>query len=181
MATTFDIAELKANLLQIINERDQLRVELMHAKSTIVELENQNMEYDRLLSNTLLQLKACKSKRTVTSAPKISWLGTWQYSSDYPQLTPIENAWANGWLQKAFTQMPAMLDRENLGPCHVVNSRLLYSALLQSAGANMQQALAYAEEVVTMAVNHGLQELAAKGNFHRGLCYLYLGEFANAR
>ena len=180
MATALTDGEMKANLLQIINERDQLRVQLMHAKSTINELENQNLEYDRLLSNALSQLEACKPKPTVDIAPKTSWIGTWQCSSDYPQFGPIEKAWASGQLQKALTQIPAMVDREDLGPHHAVNSRLLYSALLQS-GANLQQALAKAEEAVTMAVDLGLQELAAKGQFHRALCYHHLGDFANAR
>lgn len=181
MATAFTNSEMKASLLQIINERNQLRVELMHAKSAIIELENQNLEYDRLLSGALSHLQAYEPKPTVTATPKTSWIGTWQCSSDYPQLAPIEKAWANGWLQKALNQIPAMLDREDLGPHHLINSRLLYSALLQSTGANLQQALANAEEAVTMAVDLRLQELAAKGQFHRALCYHYLGEFANAR
>ena len=176
----FTNAEMKANLLQVINERNQLKVELMHAKSAIIELGNQNLEYDRLLSNALLQLEACNPKPTVPTAPTTSWIGTWQCSSEYPQLAPIERAWANGWLQKALAQMPAMLDREDLGPHHAINSRLLYSALLQS-GANLQQALHNAEEAIAMALDLGLQQLAAKGQFHRALCYLYLGEFANAR
>ena len=176
-----DNAETKENLIQIIKERDQLRVDLMHAKSAIIELEEQTLEYDRLLSNALSQLQACKSKPTPTVAPKPSWIGTWQCSLDAPQLAPIETAWANGWLQKALSQMPAMLDRNDLGPHHVINSRLLYSALLQSTGGNLQQALANAEEAVTMAVDLGLQDLAAKGQFQRGLCYHYLGHFANAR
>lgn len=180
MAIAFTNAEMKASLLQIINERNQLKVELIHANSAIIELENQNQEYDRLLSNALSQLQACKPKPIVTVSPKTSWIGTWQCSSDYPQLAPIEKSWANGWLQKALAQMPAVLDQD-LGAHHTINSRLLYSALLQSTGANLRQALANAEEAVAMAVDLGLQELAAKGQFHRALCYHYLGEFANAR
>ena len=181
MATALTSSEMKSVLQQIISERDQLRLELMHAKSVIVELENQNLEYDRLLSETLSELQVRKPNPTVTVAPTTSWIGTWQCSSDYPLLSPIEKAWENGWLQKALSQMPAMMNREDLGPQHVIQSRLLYSAILQSTGTNLQQALASAEEAVTIAVDLGLQELAAKGQFHRALCYHYLGEFANAR
>ena len=180
MATTFTNTEMKENLLQMVDERDQLRIELMHAKSAIIELENQNLEYDRLLSNAISQLEAYRLKPPAAIAPKTRWIGTWQCSSDYPQLAPIENAWENGSLQKALAQMPAMVDREDLGPHHTINSRLLYSALLQS-GANLQKALINAEEAVTVAVDLGLQDLAAKGQFHRALCYYYLGDFANAR
>ena len=77
--------------------------------------------------------------------------------------------------------MPAMIDREDLGPYHTANSRLLYSALLQSTGANLPQAIVDAEIAVTMKVDIRLQELAAKAHFHRALCYHYLGGFANAR
>ena len=63
MAATFTHAEMKENLLQIINERDQLRIELTHAKSAIIELEDQNLEYDGLLSNAVSQIQACKSKK----------------------------------------------------------------------------------------------------------------------
>lgn len=68
METASSDAEMKANLLQIINERNQLRAELMQAKSAIMELEQHNLEYDRLLSNTLLQLEACKSKPVMATA-----------------------------------------------------------------------------------------------------------------
>ena len=181
MTTAFTSAEMRTILLQIINERDQLKVELKHAKSAIIELENQNMEYDRLLSIALSQLQTCKSTRAESISPCTSWLGNWQCSSDYPELAPIENAWAKGSIQTALSQMPAILAREDLGPHYHVNSRLLFSALLQSTDANLQQALAKAEEAVTMAVDLGLQELAAKGQFHRALCYHFLGDFAEAR
>ena len=62
MTTVFTNAELKANVLQIIHERNLLRMELMHAKSAIIELENQNKEYKDLLSRALMQLEACKLK-----------------------------------------------------------------------------------------------------------------------
>lgn len=181
MAVAFNNAKMREHLLQIINERDQLRVELRHAKSAIIELEGQTLEYDRLLSNALSQLQACQSKPIPTVAPKPSWIGTWQCSLHTPRLALIETAWANGWLQKALSQMPAMVDRNDLGPHHFINSRLLYSALLQSTGGDLRQALANAEEAITMAVDLGLQDLAAKGQFQRGLCYHYLGHFANAR
>ena len=72
MANAFMDAEIKAHLLHIINERDQLRAELMHAKSAIVELEKQNLEYGHLLNNVLLQFEACKPKCEVNHELKIS-------------------------------------------------------------------------------------------------------------
>ena len=181
VASAFTNAEMKANLLQLTSQLYQLKAELKHAKSTIVELENQNLEYERMLSGALSQLQIYKPKSTAVIAPKRSWIGTWECSSDDPQLAPIENAWANGWLQKALSQMPAVLARQDLGPHHAIKSRLLYSSLLQCTGVHMAKALAHAEEAATMAIDRSLQDLAAKAQLQRGLCYHHLGEFANAR
>lgn len=57
-------------------------------------------------------------------------------------------------------------------------SRLPYSALLQSTSRNLQQALANAEGADTMAVDLGLRDQAANGQFQRRLCYQHLGQFA---
>ena len=62
MTTAFTGEELQVNLRQIINERNLLRLEIRHAKSAMIELENQNKEYSHLLSTALEQLEACKAK-----------------------------------------------------------------------------------------------------------------------
>ncbi|MCJ1454798.1 hypothetical protein MMC28_005151 [Mycoblastus sanguinarius] len=174
-------AEAQATLLKLISERDQLRMELAYARSTIVELETQNVEFTRLLSNAHAALQACDAKPFVFPSPK-RWIGTWHSSpSEYPELAPIEDAWENGRLQHALSQMPAQLERTDLGHRHRINARLLYSALIQSSGDNFNSALLYAEEACQIAMEVNMQELAGKAQFHRGLCYYYLKEYANSR
>lgn len=175
--------DFKAQIVRIIKERDDLRLELAHAKTTIVELESQNIELDRLLSNAHTQLYANDSSRSSDPVPKASWIGTWKRSSplEYPALVPVEMVWSNGNLQHALNQMPAMLERSDFGHRHRINARLLYSALIQSSGRNFQIALNYAEEALQIASELRLHELAGKAQFHRGICYLYLGKYANAR
>ena len=73
----------------------------------------------------------------------------------------MEKAWSSHWLQKALTEVHAMLDGEDLRSRHAVISTLLCSAMLQPTGANLQQALAEADEALTIAVDLGLQEPAA--------------------
>ena len=57
MESAFTNPEMKATLIQITNERDQLKLELMHANSAIVELEKQIIEFEGLLSKALSQLE----------------------------------------------------------------------------------------------------------------------------
>lgn len=179
---TLTMDDIKGQVVQIIKERDELRTELAHAKTTIVELENQNIELDRLLSNAHTELYANDSTRSSDPVPKASWIGTWKRSSpvDYPALVPVEMAWSNGNLQHALNLMPTMLERTDFGHHHRINARLLYSALIQSSGRNFQIALKYAEEALQIASELRLHELASKAQFHRGICYLYLCEYSNA-
>lgn len=175
--------EFKAQLVQIIKERDEIRTELSHAKTAIVELENQNIELDRLLANAHTRLYANDSTRWSNPVPKASWIGTWKRSSPllYPALVPVEMEWCNGNLQHALNLMPTMLERADFGHRHRTNARLLYSALIQSSGKNFHVALKYAEEALQIASELRLHELAGKAQFHRGMCYLYLCEYANAK
>ena len=181
MDASLAIEEAKESLVEIARERDELRVVLSHAKTAIIELENQNIELDRLLSNAHFQLHESNPKRFATLAPK-AWIGTWQSDPEqYPALVPIENVWRNGHLQQALNLMPAMLERKDFGVRHRINARLLFSALIQSSGENFRTALQYAEEALQLASAAKLHELAGKAQFHRGLCYYFLSEYADAK
>lgn len=175
--------EFKTQLVQIIKERDELRTELAHAKTAIIELENQNIELDRLLANAHSQLYENDSTRSSDPIPKAQWIGTWLRLSPamYPALAPIETIWRNGNLQHALKLMPTMLERNDFGHSHRINARLLYSALIQSSGGNFHIALQYAEEALQIASELRLHELTGKAQFHRGICYMYLCMYANAR
>jgi tetratricopeptide (TPR) repeat protein len=175
------IEEAKAMLLKIVRERDELRIELAHAKTAIIELENQNVEYDRLLSNANNQLYESDPKRFAILAPQ-EWIGTWQCDPEhYPALVPIEKVWRNGHLQQALNMMPAMLERKDFGVRHRINARILFSALIQCSGDNFRVACQYAEEALQIASEAQIHELAGKAQFHRGLCYYFLSEWANAK
>lgn len=188
-----DITDVKAFLLQIISERDQLRLELIHAKVVIKEFENQNIQLQHLLSNANAQVQVFMPK-VIQVAPSKAFIGTWQcVSKESPALAPIERAWKNGRIQQALSQMPAMLNRDELGERHCINARLLYSAILQT-GNKFRLALSNAEEALEMAYavqsreqdSSGceqtvLRSLIMKAQFHRGLCYYFQEEYANSR
>ena len=129
----------KTQLLQIVKERDELRTELARAKTVIIELENQNIELDRMLTSAHAHLYANGSARSSDPIPKVSWIGTWKRSDPlmYPALVPVETAWCNGYLQHALNMMPTLLERSDFGHLHRINARLLYSALIQSSGKEL--------------------------------------------
>lgn len=181
------VEEIERDLHKIIGEReelrkerDEIRMELRCAKIAVVELENQNVELDRMLKIAHSQLSEHIPKRSATPAPNI---GTWLSSpEEYPGLCAAENMWRNGRLQQALSQMPTLIEREDFGVRHQINARLLLSALIQSSSHDFQVALQWAEEALRMASQEQqLLDLAGKAQFHRGLCYYYLGEYANAK
>ena len=183
------VEEIKSDLCKIIrerdelrNERDEIRKELLYAKTAVVELENQNLELDRMLKIAQSQLAEHIPKRSSTPALKDS-IGTWLSSPDeYPGLLSVENTWRNGHLQEALSQMPTLIEREDFGIRHQINARLLLSSMIQSSSHNYPLALRWAEEALRMASQEQqLLDLAGKAQFHRGLCYYFLGEYANAK
>lgn len=173
--------EILAALKSIVSEREALRHELAIAKQTITELELQNIEFDRLLNNAHKHFYSPDPDKGSVSPPPKGWIGTWLSSPlENPALFPVEEAWRHGHLQQALAMLPALLIHEDLGEYHHVNCRLLYSALIQSTGSELSIALRYAEEALQIATDQKLHQLVGKAHFHRGLCYLYMGEPANA-
>ncbi len=182
METRFGKQQVKAALQQIIDERDHYEKELSIAEQAIQEFQFQIIEYDRLLADAHRQLSIHDPKRTSKISLPKHWIGTWQSSpEEFEALVCVEDAWLKGNLQAALNLMPGMLERIDLGHRHRVNAMLLYSAMISSSGANLMIALRYTEEALTLATRHRLHELAGKAQFHRGLCYFYLGEPAKAK
>ena len=176
------VEEVKRDLQEIVRERDEIRIELLYAKTAVVELENQNLELDRMLKIAHSQLSEHVPKRSSTPEPK-TCVGSWLSSpEEYPGLRAAENMWRNGHLQQALSQMPTLIERKDFGVRHQINARLLLSAIIQSSSHDFQVALQWAEEALRMASQEQqLLDLAGKAQFHRGLCYYYLGEYANAK
>ena len=173
--------KVEAALLQIINERNHYRNESAIKTQTIHELVFQIVERDRLLANAHRKLYVYDPRRQSRSPPQ-DWIGVWLTDpQQFPALLPVEDTWRNGRLQAALNQMPEMLARDDLGLNHRVNARLLYTAMIWSSGGNIAIALQYAEEALDLATWSRLHKLAGKAQFHRGLCYLHLGEPSKAK
>ena len=173
--------EIRQLLRGIIRERDQLKSDLKLAKAAIIEMENQNLELDRLLSNAHASIQKAFSEPVLRNPPT-SWIGMWECSpAEYPTMAPIEDLFRTGQKQRALNWMPSFLRRKDLDNRHRANGRLLYAALLQSTGSNLRTALLYAEEALQISYDVRLHDLAGKANFWRGLCHLSMDEFANAK
>lgn len=181
MENLIEAQRVKAACQQVIDERDYWRKEASILKQAITELQFEKLELERLVDNAHRQIKIDNPKRLQEYSIQSTWIGTWKCSpQEYPALVCVEDAWRNGHLQQALNQMPTMLERKDFGHHHQVNARLLYCALISTSGVNLMLGLHYAEEALQLATRYHLQELAGKAQFHRGLCYLFLNEPANA-
>lgn len=197
--------QIEQQVVAIIKERDDLRIDNQLSKMAIVELENQIMELDRLLTNsqglvrgmqqytgTFLSNASTESVNSTVRNSKArtgfivagnkSFIGPWECSPlEYPLLAPIEDLFRNGQRQKALNQMPQLLMRRDLDSRSRVNTKLLFAALIQSSGQNLMTALRLTEEALCLASEVKLIELAGKANYWRGLVFLCLEEWANAK
>lgn len=197
--------QIEQQVVAIIRERDHLRIDNQLSKMAIVELENQIMELDRLLTNSQalvrgmqqytgtflsnasaesvnLSPRTSRTKTSFLAAGKKSFIGPWECSPlEFPLLAPIEDLFRNGQRQKALNQMPQLLMRRDLDSRYRVNTKLLFAALIQSSGQNLMTALRLTEEALCLASEVKLIELAGKANYWRGLVFLCLEEWANAK
>ena len=181
--------EIHYCLTQIINDRNSLQTQLSYTKSTIRELHAENQELHRLLKSAQDALRSCDDKKPTQIHPRnldlshnSNWIGgTWlACAKEMPMLAGVEEAWQGGRPQQALVLLTATIRAEGLKASHRVNAGLLYSAILRSNN-DFQGALHHAEESLSIAMQTEKYQLIGKAQFHRGLCYLYLNQFANAR
>ncbi len=181
--------QIYIHLLQIVNDRDRLQTELHYAESTIYELDAQNRELHRLLKSVQDALQSSDDRvptqihpRNLDLSHKANWIGgTWlSCAKTAPLLTAAEAAWQGGKSQQALALVAPILNEEDLKPSHRINAGLLYSAILRGNG-DLEGALHYADECLSIAKETEQRQLTGKAQFHRGLCCLYLDRYADAR
>lgn len=181
--------QIYTHLLQIVNDRDRLQTELQYAESTIYELDAQNRELHRLLKSVQDALQSSGDGASTQIHPRnldlshqANWIGgTWlSCAKTAPLLTAAEAAWQGGKSQQALALVASILNEEDLKPSHRINAGLLYSAILRGNG-DLEGALHYADECLNITKETEQRQLTGKAQFHRGLCYLYLDRYADAR
>ena len=176
-------ADLRKKLVGIIKERDELREEMKLAKLAICELESQNIQLDQMLTD-LRSIPQFQNLTPIIKPPSRSFIGPWECSpEEYPILQPVEHLFRNGHRQQALNCLSSVMLRKDLDSSALINAKLLCAALLQSTGSEsaIKRALAYAEESLSLCYKVRLHELAGKANYWRGLCYMCLEQWANAR
>ncbi len=181
--------EIHCHLTNIISDRDSLQTQLNYTKSTVRELHAENQELHRLLKAAQDALRSCDDKKPTQIHPRnldlshdANWIGgTWlACAKETPMLAGAEEAWQGGKPQQALALLTSIIHEEGLKPSHRVNAGLLYSAILRSNN-DLQGALHRAEESLSIAMRTEKYQLIGKAQFHRGLCSLYLNQFAKAR
>ena len=195
--------DLAALLVEVVQERDTLRAKLRYSQSTIIELQRQNMELDELLTSaqdaltekvvTLASpfpatsvpasLRASRNANIPAKRDRLgsTWIGgTWLVDpTNNPIIRSAEASWQAGNAQQALAKLTPLVVGNKISPTDRVNSGLLYSSILRSSG-QAERALGHTEECVRVVRRHELHALIGKAQFHRGLCFLHLGRYADA-
>lgn len=182
MAPLKPCQEICSTIAHLIADRNRLGTALAYAESTISELEFQNLQMEQLLFHAHSALQSNAQILNTAILPESSWIGgSWLSSPTVtPFLAEVESAWQSGLAQQALVKLTSILLRHDLMDYHRGEAELLFCAILRSSG-NIQQALDHAEKSLEIARQSQLHNLIGKAQFHRGLCFLYLERYADAR
>lgn len=170
----------------LIDERDRLQSELAYYKSAVDVLQLQNKWYaERLKTDNFSLDDRLPSEKT----PDVHWVAgnfLYQPSIDH-YLKDSVDAYQDNSAQRAMALLSLKINTGNLMDAQRVNAQLLLTAILRASGTTrdseelMQRALALADDALLIAEEMEDCTWVCKAHFHRGLCYLHLNRWADAR
>ncbi|KAL8813977.1 MAG: hypothetical protein Q9223_006767 [Gallowayella weberi] len=109
-----------------------------------------------------------------------TWIGGNWLAPSGDLLEPAETMWRQGDAEAALDLIDAVLSRHNLTIEDDVNANLLVSAIKRASG-DVAQASKCAEDALVIANEGERYVLASKAQFHRGMCFLGRGQYAQAQ
>ncbi|KAL8807280.1 MAG: hypothetical protein Q9182_000785 [Xanthomendoza sp. 2 TL-2023] len=144
-------------------------------------------QYRSLTDRTIEEL-AQQARYASMSGPSIpvvvahasTWIGGNWLAPSGELLAPAEKMWHQGNAEAALDLIDAVLSRHNLTIEDDVNANLLVSAIKRASG-DMAQASKCAEDALVIANEGERYVLASKAQFHRGMCFLGRGQYAQAQ
>ncbi|KAI4179725.1 MAG: hypothetical protein L6R41_007674 [Letrouitia leprolyta] len=168
----------------LLDDRDQLSQRLKFAERTIQELSQQVQHANSLARNAQQSVLLARDKKKIEKRPESckpsTWIGGSWLAPSVAILAPAEKAWQDGNTQQALVLVEPLLRRHNSTVSEDVNVTLFISAVLRASG-DFAQASKYAEDALVIAREADAYMLASKCEFHRGLSFLKLNQFAQAR
>ena len=184
------IQNTQSIIAAISEERNQLRVKLTYAESTVRELVRQNKEQGSMIAEAQALLvmngmDATLKAAKLSSIPKqsqtdLNWIGgTWPVNvANKTILGPAEAAWQSGKSQQAIELLTKLL-RSNLSAAELIDLHLLFSAVLLDSN-QLEKALKHADIALRNAKQHDHVDAIGKSQFYRGLCFYNMNRYANA-
>jgi hypothetical protein len=94
-------------------------------------------------------------------------------------LGPAENAWANSRTQDALNLLTTAINKDELQASDRMKAELLLGVILRGCGQVMKD-LSHIEEALYGAQKTRMHQWIGRAHYHRGLCWLYLEQYANA-
>ncbi|KAL9580640.1 MAG: hypothetical protein Q9212_004373 [Teloschistes hypoglaucus] len=175
----------------LVQDRKRLSEHLAFANRSVEEFREQARHAQMLVKSaaeaTMPALDVNRSKRSLGEANIPStWIGGSWLAPSVPALAPAEKLWQDGQAQQALIVVGRLIRQAGPTVSEDVHARLFISALLRASG-DLPQAHKHAEEALIIAKEAGAAQeadayvLAAKAEFHRGLCFLKMGRYAQAQ
>ncbi|KAI4255792.1 MAG: hypothetical protein LQ352_002392 [Teloschistes flavicans] len=182
--------DLLGTIQYLLEDRKRLSEHLALANGTVEEF-RQLAQHAHILSRnaaeaTTLSSNSSRFKKSIGEANTAStWIGGSWLAPSVAALGPAEKLWQDGQAQQALILVGSLLRQPAPTVSEDVHARLFISALLRASG-DLGQAHKHAEDALVMAKEaRAAQEadsfmLVSKAEFHRGLCFMKMGRYAQA-
>ena len=184
-------SEIAVIAKELLDERDQLKNQLAYYRSAVDALTLQNERYAAMLqtSGVTLDNQSPATQSAACKSPDVHWVaGNFLYrpSVDHYLKDSID-AYQDNSAQRAIAFLTLKINTSSLTDAQRINAQLLLTAMMRASATNrdsdqtVEKALVIADDALAMAEKMKDHAWVCKAHFHRGLCYLHLNRFADAK
>ena len=172
---------------ELLDERDRLKNQLAYYKSAVDALTLQNERYAAMLRTGVATLD---NQCPASKSSDVHWVaGNFLYrpSVDHYLKDSIDAYQKENSAQRAIAFLTLKINTTLLTDAQRVNAQLLLTAIMRASATNrdseqtVERALVIADDALAIAEKMNEHEWVCKAHFHRGLCYLHLNRFADAK
>ncbi|KAL8796148.1 MAG: hypothetical protein Q9195_001481 [Heterodermia aff. obscurata] len=186
MTTSAPASDLATLSKELLDERDRLKNELAYYKSAVDALTLQNQRYAEMIQTGVVTLD---KQPPASKSPDVHWVaGNFLYrpSVDHYLKDSIATYQDNS-AQRAIAFLTLKINTTLLTDPQRINAQLLLTAMMRASATNrdsdqtVEKALAIADDALAIAEKMEDHAWVCRAHFHRGLCYLHLNRFADAK
>lgn len=161
---------------------DELLATIQHLINDCRGLSEQRTLVERTVEELTQQARHAEASLTARRAvgQPSTWIGGHWLAPSQKILGPAESMWQQGKAEDALALIGSVLSHHDLTVEEDVDANLLVSAIKRASG-DVAQASKCAEDALVIAYEGDAYVLASKAQFHRGMCFLGQGLYAQAR